>query len=437
MYHFRQDMLLIGLIMLAPVVHAQAGITQSGTESSTTSTAASPASITHSTDSLQGRSRSSSKKSHTGKYGVQTLSSVVVTSQAVSFTNNVLPPVMLKFQAPLSSVVDAVNVLPGVNVTPGGVFDSDVWSFGITLRGFTQNQLGFTIDGLPNGATDYSGGTLPNRYLDPENLRRITVSQGTADISSPSDQALGGTLNYYSNDPSMKRHLRIDYSTGSWNAQREFVRYDTGALFNGNTYGYISFSNTFNKRWMGTGTNGHTSRVHMDSKLISYLSDNLTMTAIASFDHAYENNYNSVTLAQFQQDPNWDHLTWNWTGKPYVDQNFVEPWNTVRTNVLAGVKFEYIPNENSRYSFYPYYHFQEGTGGWLPPYQLYAANGSGTLTGGYPVPGGGSARCFGMMPTVIRYRGRVDAPILSMPAAIRPGQFRLVASVRAPTRTTA
>ncbi len=395
MYHFRRNTLLIGLLMLVPMAHAQTGKTQSGTDSSTNGVAvAVPTSITHPVDTLQGGSRTGQQKAYTNISRSQAMSTVVVTGQAVSFTNNVLPPRMLKFQAPLSSVVDAVNVLPGVNVTPGGVFDSDVWSFGITLRGFTQNQLGFTIDGLPNGATNYSGGTLPNRFLDPENLGQITVSQGTADISSPSDQALGGTLNYQSNDPAMKPGVRVDYSSGSWNAQREFVRYDSGALFNDSTYGYVSFSNTFNKRWMGSGTNGHTNRVHLDSKLISDLSDTLTMTAIASYDDAYENNYNSVTLAQFRQDPNWDHLSWNWTGRPYVDQNFVEPWNTVRSNALAGVKFEYTPNETSRYSFYPYYHFQEGSGGWLPPYQLYAVNASGVLTGGYPASGASFSKVF-------------------------------------------
>jgi len=317
----------------------------------------------------------------------KTLEAVVVSGHSVAFTNNELPPVLLKFSAPLTSVVDAVNLLPGVNVTPGGVFDSDDWSMGITMRGFTQDQLGFTVDGLPNGATSYGGGAKPNRFLDPENLRTVIVSQGTSDISSPSTQALGGTLNYESIDPSTTRNVRIDYSTGSWQAQREFVRYDTGALFHDSTYAYLSFSNTYNKRWMGDGTNGHSSRVHVDGKLISYLSDALTMTARLSWDDVYENNYNSVTLAQFKQDPSWDRLTWNWTGQPYVDQNFVEPWNTVRKNALAGVRFDYALGDNSGLEFYPYYQFMEGSGGWLPPYQLYAVNGSGQITGNHPAPG--------------------------------------------------
>jgi len=329
----------------------------------------------------------------------KTMQTVVVTGQPVSFTNNELPPVLTKLSAPLTSIVDAVNMLPGVNVTPGGVFGSDDWSVGITMRGFTQGQLGFTVDGLPNGATSYGGGAKPNRFLDSENMRAVSVSQGTADIASPSSQALGGTINYESIDPAMTRALAINYSTGSWNAEREFVRYDTGAIFNDNTYAYVSFSNTYNKRWIGDGTNGHTDRIHIDSKLISYLTDTLTMTGRLSWDDAYENNYNSVTLAQFKQDPNWDRLNWNWTGKPNLDQNFVEPWNTVRKNALAGVRFDYTPSDTTSLELYPYFHFMEGSGGWLPPYQLFGVDGNGALTGGRPVAGGAFTKVFFLDPS--------------------------------------
>ncbi len=341
-------------------------------------------------DTAKPASEAASAAAPTAEHGskAKTLQTVTVTGQSVAFTNNELPPVLLKFSPPLSSVLDVVNLLPGVNVTPGGVFDSDDWSMGMTLRGFTQSQLGFTVDGLPNGATSYGGGAKPNRFLDPENLRAVSISQGTSDIGSPSAQALGGTLNYESIDPSQTRQVRMDYSTGSWQAQREFVRYDTGALFDDSTYAYVSFSNTYNKRWIGDGTNGHTSRVHMDAKSITYLGDALTITARASWDDVYENNYNSVTLAQFAQDPNWDRLNWNWTGQPYIDQNFVEPWNTVRKNALAGVRFDYQPDDHSSYTFYPYYAFMEGSGGWLPPYQLYAVDGSGQITPNRPAPGG-------------------------------------------------
>lgn len=142
------------------------------------------------------------------------LDSVQVTGKAVGFTNTVIPKDELKFEPPLSSVTDAVNMAPGVNITQGGVFDSDDYSTGITLRGFTQDQLGFTIDGLPNGSAGYAGGSKPNRFLDSENLASATVSQGTADIGSPSLQALGGTLSYQSNDPKSEAGVRVDQSIG-------------------------------------------------------------------------------------------------------------------------------------------------------------------------------------------------------------------------------
>jgi len=378
---------VVMLALLAPAAMAHTAIDANGIGSAQGSA---PAPDAGSAADAASKDRAIKAKKAAGK----TLEAVVVTGQAVSFTNNVLPPELTKLAAPLTSVVDAVNLLPGVNVTPGGVFGSDDWSVGITMRGFTQDQLGFTVDGLPNGATSYGGGAKPNRFLDSENMRSVSVSQGTADISSPSNQALGGTINYESIDPSMKRGVAINYSTGSWQAQREFVRYDTGALFNDNTYGYISFSNTYNKRWIGSGSNGHTSRIHVDSKVISYLTDKLTMTARLSWDDAYENNYNSVTLAQFKQDPNWDRLNWNWTGKPNVDQNFVQPWNTVRQNALAGVRFDYAPSDTSNIEFYPYFQYMKGSGGWLPPYQLFGVDGTGQLTGGRPTAGGAFSKVF-------------------------------------------
>ena len=324
------------------------------------------------------------------------LDSVQVTGKAVGFTNTVIPKDELKFEPPLSSVTDAVNMAPGVNITQGGVFDSDDYSTGITLRGFTQDQLGFTIDGLPNGSAGYAGGSKPNRFLDSENLASATVSQGTADIGSPSLQALGGTLSYQSNDPKSEAGVRVDQSIGQWDAKRTFIRLDTGSFFNNTTTAYISYSTTHNDRWIGFGhpDNGHTSRDHVDLKLISNVTDNLTITSRFSWDKAYENNYNDVTKAQFQQDPNYDFLTTKWTGDPNTDQQYVNAWNTKRKNALAGVKFDYQVSDDADISFYPYYHFQEGYGGWMPPYQLYATDKGGNLVNNYPAAGAGFVQAY-------------------------------------------
>jgi iron complex outermembrane receptor protein len=53
-----------------------------------------------------------------------------------------------------------------------------------------------TIDGIPNGNANYGGGAKVIRFIDNENIAGVNVSQGTADISSRSNEALGGTLDF-------------------------------------------------------------------------------------------------------------------------------------------------------------------------------------------------------------------------------------------------
>ena len=63
------------------------------------------------------------------------------------------------------------------------------------MRGFqvtiNEAQIGTTIDGFPNGTSDYWSGSKANRFIDPMNLGGVEVSQGTADIASRSVEALG------------------------------------------------------------------------------------------------------------------------------------------------------------------------------------------------------------------------------------------------------
>ena len=73
------------------------------------------------------------------------------------------------------------------------------------MRGFqvslSDQQIGMTIDGLPNGNSNYGGGAKANRYIDNQNIAGVNVSQGTADIASRSNEALGGTLDFLTSDP--------------------------------------------------------------------------------------------------------------------------------------------------------------------------------------------------------------------------------------------
>lgn len=302
-----------------------------------------------------------------------------ITGKKVAYANNATDESAKLQQAAISNVMDLINKLPGVNVAQGDAFGSDDYTTTVSMRGFVidraDQQIGITVDGIPNGGSAYAGGSKANRYLDSENTGFVEVGQGSGDISSASLDALGGTINFVSANPMAEQQARLDYSAGSFNARRYFARFDSGEVL-GNTTSYFSLSDSYNSRWIGTGSNGFSNRLHAEAKSVTEL-DNAKITARFSYDDAHEDNYDYRSLAQFKQNPKFDGLTNIWTGNPDIDQNFAEAWSTLRENTLAYVKGDFTLSENLQLDVSPYLHLQEGRGDWLPPYQVYATDAKG------------------------------------------------------------
>lgn len=311
---------------------------------------------------------------------------VTVVAKKLSHANHVVNPAMTAQQANINSVLAVIDNLPGISINEGDAFGGDDWSTSITMRGFSidsaQQQLGMTIDGIPNGGSNYGGGAKANRYLDTENMATVEVSQGTSDISSASLEALGGTFNFVSDLPSFDENTQFAYTNGDHNASRYFLRHDTGKLFD-NTYAYLSYSQTENSRWIGEGSNGGMQRQHAEIKFVTEL-DKLTITGRVSYDDADEDNYNAVSETEFSKTPDWDQLTWNWTGVPHFDQMFAEGWSTLRENTLTYVKFDYQFSPDFSFQLSPYWHKNKGRGDWIPPYvQIVTEVNGGESIGAY------------------------------------------------------
>ena len=312
---------------------------------------------------------------------------VTVVAKKLSHANHVVEDSMVKQQSSVSSVLAVMDNLPGISINEGDAFGGDDWSTSITMRGFTidgnQQQLGMTVDGIPNGGSNYGGGAKANRYLDSENMKTVEVSQGTSDISSASLEALGGTFNFVSADPAFEKATKIAFTDGDHDASRYFIRHDTGRIFD-NTYAYMSYSSTSTKRWVGEGSNGGMERQHAEVKFNTEF-NNLFVTGRLSYDDADEDNYNSVSIDQFNQTTDWDQLNWNLTGTPHLDQMFSEGWSTLRENTLGYLKFDYKLSDNASFQITPYYHKNKGRGDWIPPYLVAAVDSQGN-----PVSEGGS-----------------------------------------------
>ncbi|MFT4788063.1 MAG: iron complex outermembrane receptor protein, partial [Paraglaciecola sp.] len=123
------------------------------------------------------------------------IEAITVVGKSVSYANTQTSDEMAKQQSTLTSVLAVIDNLPGVLINEGDTFGSDDWSTTVSIRGFQlsldEQQIGITIDGISNGNSNYGGGAKANRYIDTENLGTVEVSQGTGDIASRSNEALG------------------------------------------------------------------------------------------------------------------------------------------------------------------------------------------------------------------------------------------------------
>ena len=168
----------------------------------------------------------------------------VVADEPRIFARNVVAEPRLLQQSNIASVTSVVDNLPGVSIQEGDAYGFDDWSSNVAVRGFqvtiTEAQIGTTIDGFPNGTSDYFSGAKANRFIDPMNLGGVEVSQGTADIASRSVEALGGTFNYLTDDPAAERTYTASTTIGENDGKRFYMRVDTGPLFGGETRAWIS-----------------------------------------------------------------------------------------------------------------------------------------------------------------------------------------------------
>jgi len=293
---------------------------------------------------------------------------VVVLGRRISYAKNTTSDEMLNQQSSITSALAVIDNLPGVLINEGDTFGSDDWSTTVSIRGFQlsldQQQIGITVDGIANGNSNYGGGAKANRYIDTENLALVEVSQGTADVASRSNEALGGTLNFTTFEPGLEENLTISYSTGDFNAAKYFARYETGEIFS-DTYAWVSISSTENSDWIQQ--TAENTRFHIAGKFNSMVGEDVNLTGYISYDDTHEDNYQRIGLEEFRTNPNWDRLTEEWTGVPYVDQLYRRGWSTLRENLFAYLKADFAAGDVDL-SANVYFHDNSGRGDWVPPY---------------------------------------------------------------------
>ncbi len=318
----------------------------------------------------------------------------VVAEEPRSFATNVVAEPMVAQQSPITSVLAVVDNLPGVSIQEGDAYGTDDWSTSISMRGFQVNldeaQIGTTIDGMPNGTSDYWSGSKANRFVDPANMGGVTVSQGTADIASRSIEALGGTLDFTTDEPEHERTFTAALGLGANDSQRFYLRMDTGHLFGREIRAWVSAVRQEGSDWM-QGV-ARTERDHLAGK-IRAAAGRLDLTGYFSYDDTDNASYQRLTSdAEFRADPRWDRLIDTWTDIPWVNQLYRPGWGIPRQNTFGYLKADAAVTDVLSFTAGAYYHRQQGRGDWLPPYLVdVRADGGGSeseLESGFTAEGG-------------------------------------------------
>ncbi|AXJ97116.1 TonB-dependent receptor [Sphingomonas sp. FARSPH] len=325
---------------------------------------------------------------------------------------------------PGTSPLKAIAKLPGVNFQSADAFGAYEWSTRISLRGFNQNQLGFTLDGVPLGDMSYGNvnGLHISRAIISENLASTTVAQGAGALGTASTSNLGGTIQFVSRKPADTLGIAASGTYGSDNTWRGFARLDTGDL-GGGLKGYISYGYLTTDKWKGFGAQ----RQHqVNAKLMEDLGERGSITAFVNYSDRRENDYQDLSYDIIRRRGlNDDNISDNYAlalqiARVYQNQatlaayqaankgssvGYVAPWagagftlpsgfGTVddayydaaglRRDWLAGVTFDGRLTDALSIVSTTYYHHNKGQGSWITPYSPTPAGAIGG--NGQPLP---------------------------------------------------
>jgi iron complex outermembrane receptor protein len=220
---------------------------------------------------------------------------------------------LLLESTPGTSPIAVLAHLPSVSVTSADPYGAYEWALRISVRGFNQNQLGFTLDDVPLGDMSYGNlnGLHISRAMIDENLRSANLSQGTGALQTASTSNLGGAIQFLSVDPTDKRGFQATQSFGSFNGSRTFARYDSG-LLSTHTKLFIDGVYQTSDKWRGSGPIRQ-SYFQMNTKLQQFVGSTGVITVYADYSNRQEVDYQDDNKVWVQKlGYKWDNFgDWN------------------------------------------------------------------------------------------------------------------------------
>ena len=278
--------------------------------------------------------------------------------------------------APGTSPLKAIEKLPSVNFQSADPFGTYEWSSRVSIRGFNQNQLGYTLDGIPLGDSSYgnNNGLHIGRAIISDNIGVTRVSQGSGSIGTQATNNLGGTLEFFSADASNGFGLDANLTYGSENTMRAFSRINFGEA--GGVRGFVSGVYHKADKWKG---GGEQKNWQINAKAIIPVSD-AEFDAYFSYSDRAEQDYQDLSLEMIKR-LGYDHDNYfpDYTKAIAAARGvFVAPINNLddsyydasglRKDTLAAYGLTAPLGDNVTFKIKAYYHDNTGQGTWGTPY---------------------------------------------------------------------
>lgn len=207
----------------------------------------------------------------------------------------VLTQELIAHRTPGQTILDTINLVPGVNFTNSDPYGSSGGS--LRIRGFDGNRVSLTIDGIPlNDSGNYA--IYSNQQLDPELIEQVNVNFGATDVDSPTASASGGTVNYRSLVPSDTLGATVVYSHGSFDMNRIFGLIQTGVLNKSGTKAWFSASEQRYDQYRGYG---NIYKQQFNGKIYQPLGSNGDFISVAAhYNQNRNSSYSNPSLANIR-----------------------------------------------------------------------------------------------------------------------------------------
>ncbi|WP_242010554.1 TonB-dependent receptor [Acetobacter musti] len=197
---------------------------------------------------------------------------------------------LIAMRSPNSTGLDLVANMPSVSIA---MPDTTGFKGGsIFMRGFTDQDMALMLDGAPSSNAGYL-----QQNVDPENIESVQLTPGSSPIDAPATRAAAGSLDEKTMTPAKKMGGAMDFSYGTNNLSREFLRLESGYIGNSGVRMYISGSHAHARQWMGAGTN---ERIHMDVGVMKDFDNGSFVKFFGSWHNSMFTIDNYPTEAQFE-----------------------------------------------------------------------------------------------------------------------------------------